>query len=862
MKRVYLWAALLFAWYGVQAQVAINETGDDPNPNAMLDVKSTTKGVLIPRMATADREGMNLTDTDTGMTVFDTDTKTYWYWDGTDWVQMGASDDNKDKDWYKTGTTEAPDSIADDVYHMGNVGIGKNSADTKLDVYDDSLSLLASFVNDNPDNSQYLVAGFFKAGGPINPPLQGAGKTGVFATTGGDPGTSYYASLSGFVSNIIGNNDDSSPTEYGIVNAVVGDNKGTHTGTFNYLAGGNTGTRYGVFNYMAGQGDGLIVGTYQHLANTGNGVHMGSFINLFNDGNGVQIGTWVRNSNSGNGQHYGFISTNRSTAAGGHVGSMNVLGADINDNNPKELRPVSNDSDGKRVGGINIIAGDGNGLHLAIGNSIFSTGNGNHVGVANVLGFDLTDSTVTSAGGKQVAVFNAIPDKGPAAHMAEVNTLGLIVDANNPTHPVPVSGDSNGKRLGELNIIGGDGGGIHITEINNIFSTGDSTHVGLANVLGYNFIDHTYTTTDGYHVGGMNVLTDIGNGEHYGQVNMLGVVIDPSDPTQPVPVTGDSDKKRIGTINVVGGDGAGEHAGETNVVISTGNGEHTAVANFVGFDPVNKAEIDSDGHHFGTVNLLAGGQASGNALAGLQIGTQNTIIAKSNAQVPVIAGRQYGTLNVIGRDPLDPFGTVYNNGDGDHFGTYNDVSDSGNGTHVGSYNVVANNGTGRHIAVYGRVDPDDPNAFAGYFHGDISARNSVSTINILAGERINNNDAVYTAYPDYSVAFNPVNHHYKGQVEVKVIVKISNLTGTTDDHKFRLVAENASGNATVVDDTATWTWTQLSGTNYIIESQWVPWNGGTDPWMLTFEVQNENNTNVTLNNVYIMVRPLQINGLP
>jgi len=190
------------------------------------------------------------------------------------------------------------------------------------------------------------------------------------------------------------------------------------------------------------------------------------------------------------------------------------------------------------------------------------------------------------------------------------------------------------------------------------------------------------------------------------------------------------------------------------------------------------------------------------------------------------------------------------------------VSDSGNGTHVGSYNVVAYNGTGRHIAVYGLVDPTDPNAFAGYFAGDVSARNAVSTLNILAGEKLNNNDVVYTAYPEYSLAFNPVNYHHVGQVEVKVIVKISNLSGTTDDHTFRLVADNASGNVTVIDDTATWTWTQLTGTNYTIESQWVPWNAGIDPWMLTFEVQNASGTSITLNNVYIMVRPLQIYGLP
>ena len=40
----------------VQAQnVAINTDGSLPNKNAMLDIKSDSKGLLIPRMSTASR---------------------------------------------------------------------------------------------------------------------------------------------------------------------------------------------------------------------------------------------------------------------------------------------------------------------------------------------------------------------------------------------------------------------------------------------------------------------------------------------------------------------------------------------------------------------------------------------------------------------------------------------------------------------------------------------------------------------------------------------------------------------------------------------------------------------------------------
>jgi hypothetical protein len=40
------------------AQMGINATGIAPDPSAMLDVRSTTKGLLIPRMTTAQRTAL------------------------------------------------------------------------------------------------------------------------------------------------------------------------------------------------------------------------------------------------------------------------------------------------------------------------------------------------------------------------------------------------------------------------------------------------------------------------------------------------------------------------------------------------------------------------------------------------------------------------------------------------------------------------------------------------------------------------------------------------------------------------------------------------------------------------------------
>lgn len=65
-----------------------------PHNTAALDITSTTKGLLIPRMTTSNRTG--ITSPATGLQVYDTDTNTIWLFDGTVWVESA-------KAWLLTG---------------------------------------------------------------------------------------------------------------------------------------------------------------------------------------------------------------------------------------------------------------------------------------------------------------------------------------------------------------------------------------------------------------------------------------------------------------------------------------------------------------------------------------------------------------------------------------------------------------------------------------------------------------------------------------------------------------------------------------------------------------------------------------
>ena len=57
-----------------------------PSASALLDMNSTTKGFLMPRMTTAQRSA--IASPALGLSVFDTDTKTIWAYDGTAWKNL------------------------------------------------------------------------------------------------------------------------------------------------------------------------------------------------------------------------------------------------------------------------------------------------------------------------------------------------------------------------------------------------------------------------------------------------------------------------------------------------------------------------------------------------------------------------------------------------------------------------------------------------------------------------------------------------------------------------------------------------------------------------------------------------------
>jgi hypothetical protein len=91
MKTTLITVAI-FALFGktLFAQVAVNTSGKPAHSSAMLDVQSTEKGMLVPRMKATDR--IAIASPADGLLVYDITSKTFWVYKlGTGWQEITGS---------------------------------------------------------------------------------------------------------------------------------------------------------------------------------------------------------------------------------------------------------------------------------------------------------------------------------------------------------------------------------------------------------------------------------------------------------------------------------------------------------------------------------------------------------------------------------------------------------------------------------------------------------------------------------------------------------------------------------------------------------------------------------------------------
>jgi hypothetical protein len=168
MKNLIILVFLFIAQYAHSQGIGIGST-NPPHSSAALDVNSTNKGLLIPRMTTTQR--VAIASPLKGLLVFDNTTSSFWFFNGTIWEQ--ASLNNQ---WAVNGSNIS--------YSGGRVGIGTNNPQARMAV-DSSLMIDQANSNQGSLDRSSLYFGSDKKVGIVRSFLTGSnGRSGLGFFTG------------------------------------------------------------------------------------------------------------------------------------------------------------------------------------------------------------------------------------------------------------------------------------------------------------------------------------------------------------------------------------------------------------------------------------------------------------------------------------------------------------------------------------------------------------------------------------------------------------------------------------------------------------------------------------------------------
>lgn len=285
-------------------QVGIGTT----TPMARLDIAASnrispleTDGLLIPKI-----DEFTLTDpgvAQDGMLVYisgdGSETKGFYFWDNTStsWVPFLS---NSNSDFYKEGTTIAAGNTTDDIYRIGNVAIGKNTASARLDVEDVNGSAIRTMLTGT--NTSYKTGLSNQFSSTVGGSLRGvwnyfqdvsntSRKLGVrndFYNVNGDKYGYYnYFDLDASTGNIYGTytriENDGNDLKYGTYNSLVNFTESAY-GTYNslYAGIGSTDDVYGTYNFVDINGSGIHYGVYARADGVNNRAVYGS--NTYSNG--------------------------------------------------------------------------------------------------------------------------------------------------------------------------------------------------------------------------------------------------------------------------------------------------------------------------------------------------------------------------------------------------------------------------------------------------------------------------------------------------------------------------------------------------------------------------------------------------
>jgi microcystin-dependent protein len=130
------------------AQIKVGDNPDTVNPASAIEVESTTKGILFPRMTAAQMNA--IASPPNGLIVFNTTDSCTFYFHNT-W-KSACEANNINEPWYNVATNEGATENTQDIYQNGDVGIGTDNPSTALHVAS-TAGIRISLGSNQPSNS-------------------------------------------------------------------------------------------------------------------------------------------------------------------------------------------------------------------------------------------------------------------------------------------------------------------------------------------------------------------------------------------------------------------------------------------------------------------------------------------------------------------------------------------------------------------------------------------------------------------------------------------------------------------------------------------------------------------------------------
>jgi len=189
MKKVLFAISILGVTSTFSQNIGINETGNAPDASAILDVESTDKGVLLPRVAlSATNISAPVSSPATSLMVYNTATSGsgatavtpgFYYWDGTNWIKVISGNTvSTTDDQNLTGATLSGTNLQIDIengssttVNLSSLQDGTGTDSQTLGLSGNSLSISGGnsvTLTDNVNDADFVIGNEYNTGASLS----------------------------------------------------------------------------------------------------------------------------------------------------------------------------------------------------------------------------------------------------------------------------------------------------------------------------------------------------------------------------------------------------------------------------------------------------------------------------------------------------------------------------------------------------------------------------------------------------------------------------------------------------------------------------------------------------------------------